>query len=129
MCFWHPYDGVIPVQATYNSSIRTQRFNLSPLPLGSLCTSNLPLPQPSYSTYGAVHHMVTPLAFVSMLAPLECATHNSADAAAGRWPQTTCGAQASADLKITAGHWLFSVHICQMADHFPKGSATMYLFP
>ena len=24
------------------------------------------------------------------------------------------------ELKLTASHWLFSVHICQMANHFPK---------
>ena len=36
-----------------------------------------------------------------------------------------------AELKITAGHWPFSVHICQMANHFPKWSALMImpLFP
>ena len=27
--------------------------------------------------------------------------------------------------KITAGHWPFSVHICQIANHFPKWSAAM----
>ena len=25
-----------------------------------------------------------------------------------------------ADLKITTGHWPFSVQNCQMANHFPK---------
>ena len=33
------------------------------------------------------------------------------------------------ELKITAGHWLFSVHICQMANHFPKWSAAYTVVP
>ena len=32
---------------------------------------------------------------------------------------------AMTELKITAGHWPFSVHICQMDNHFPKWSAAM----
>ena len=30
-----------------------------------------------------------------------------------------------AELKITAGHWPFFAHICQMANHFPRWSAAM----